>query len=431
MLLSTPAGRYFAFFSAYFYQGLVAGFSLTALTNHYAEAGLGAAEVGRHYAVSGLPWTVQPLLWGPVVDRFTTGRMGRRRFWIVLAILGAHGALASLLLVRDPLAAVGLVSAVFLAHSLFASLLDTALDGAIIDRVPPAELGRTSACTRGGFVTGAAFSAAVFSWTLGAYGFGPTVALLLGLSVLATLPPLLIRERREYAWLSLRLDAAPEPGRPDAPTFGHFARSLLAALKRPEALALLGLCFTVEFAVNGFQVRFQVDMVQGSGWDAAALSRLQAGLAFASGTVGALVVGLWSDRVGATGAVRALLTFCAAAFLLVAALLAAGLAGPAGPVILGLGTIVPALMYVALVPVVARASGQAIAATQFALFMAAMNGGDVAGAAASGVVEGVLSLPATALAVALVFAAWALALTRRPDLLAPGDGAATRPAAWA
>jgi hypothetical protein len=112
------------------------------------------------------------------VDRFTDFRMGRRRFWIAVAIVGAHGALATLLLVDDPLATVGLVSAVFLAHSVFASLLDTALDGTIIDQVPPAELGRTSACTRGGFVTGAALSAALCSWSLGAYGFGPTVAAL-------------------------------------------------------------------------------------------------------------------------------------------------------------------------------------------------------------------------------------------------------------
>ena len=80
-------------------------------------------------------------------------------------------------------------------------------------------------------------------------------------------------------------------------------------------------------------------------------------------------------------------------------------------------------MYVALVPVVARASGHAIAATQFALFMAAMNGGDVAGAAASGIVETVLNLPATALAVALVFTAWTVSLARRPDLLI-SEGAA-------
>ena len=119
----------------------------------------------------------------------------------------------------------------------------------------------------------------------------------------ATLPPLLARERADDAWVSLRRRSAPAPGVPEAPSFGHFARSLLAALRRPRALALLLLCFTVEFAVNGFQVRFAIDMVQAGGWDAAALSRLQAGLTFASGTLGALAVGLWSDRIGATGAV--------------------------------------------------------------------------------------------------------------------------------
>ena len=81
-------------------------------------------------------------------------------------------------------------------------------------------------------------------------------------------------------------------------------------------------------------------------------------------------------------------------------------------------------MYVALVPVVAQASEKATAATQFALFMAAMNGGDVAGAAASGTVEAVLALPATAAMAAVVFAAWTLALARKPDLLLADGGAA-------
>ena len=72
----------------YLYQGLVAGFALTALANHFAAMGASTAEVGRHLAVVGLPWVLQPLLWGPVIDRATPDRMGPRRRWLVLALAG-------------------------------------------------------------------------------------------------------------------------------------------------------------------------------------------------------------------------------------------------------------------------------------------------------------------------------------------------------
>jgi PAT family beta-lactamase induction signal transducer AmpG len=113
----------------------------------------------------------------------------------------------------------------------------------------------------------------------------------------------------------------------------------------------------------------------------------------------------------------ALFGLCAAAFLATLALVALGLAARAGPVILGLGSVVPALLFVALVPAIMRASRKGIAATQFALFMATLNLGDVAGAAASGAVASVLGLGATALATALVFAGWGAAIMAVPALL--------------
>lgn len=413
--LDRAAWRAIAFFCVYLNQGLVAGFSLTALTNHYAQLGSSAAEIARHFAIVGAPWTVQPL-WGLLVDRVTGFAMGRRRFWLVFAIAGSHLALASLLLIEDPAAVMAAVSLMFLLHSAFAALVDTAADGMIIAHVPPAEFGRTSASIRAGFVTGTAFSAAVFSWSLAQYGFRPTVAVLLALGILVTLPPVLIRETPADAWFSLRRrlrDSAAGTGG----SLLRFGKRLLAALRRREAIALLSLCFTVEFALINFQVRFAVDMIQGQGWDPVALSRLQGGLEFASGTVGALVIGLWSDRAGHVVVLRALLGLCSAAFLMSFALIGFDRATDAGPAILALGNVIPSLMFVALVPAVLQASRRAIAATQFALFMATINLGDVVGALAAAAIQPILGAAPIALAAAAVFAAWAILLSIRPNLL--------------
>ena len=414
--LQDRRARYGVFFATYLYQGLVAGFSLTALANHLAAQGVSSAEVGLHFAIAGLPWTVQPILWGPMVDRASGFAMGRRRAWSVLAILGCHVALAGLLLVpgERSLGALGLV---FLAHSTFAALLDTACDRMVMDHVPQGELGRMSACTRAGFVTGTSLGAGLFGWLLAAYGFRFGALCLLAAAILASLPILMVREAPGDAFLSMARRVGADAGR-NVP-FGRFLRRLGLGLRRPHALRLVALCFVVDAALALFELPFSVDLVQAQGWDAAALSRLQAGLAFAGGTVGAVAIGSWCDRAGPMPALRALYLASAAAFLATASLIAAGLAGSAGPLILGFTNVLPGLLIVALVPALMQASrGRAGAATQFEVFMAVMNLGSVAGGAASGALAPVLPLSLVAILAGLVLLG-AAALVRRPDLILP------------
>ena len=414
--LQDRGARYGVFFATYLYQGLVAGFSLTALANHLAAQGVSSAEVGLHFAIAGLPWTVQPILWGPLVDRASGFAMGRRRAWSVLAILGCHVALAGLLLVpgERSLGALGLV---FLAHSTFAALLDTACDRMVMDHVPQGELGRMSACTRAGFVAGTSLGAGLFGWLLAAYGFRFGALCLLAAAILAGLPILLVREAPGDAFLSPARRVGADAGR--KVPFGRFLRRLGLGLRRPHALRLVALCFAVDGALALFELPFSVDLVQAQGWDAAALSRLQAGLAFAGGTVGAVAIGSWCDRAGPMPALRALFLASAAAFLATAALIAAGLAGSAGPLILGFTNVLPGLLIVALVPALMQASrGRAGAATQFEVFMAVMNLGSVAGGAASGALAPVLPLSLVAILAGLVLLG-AAALVRRPELILP------------
>jgi len=404
--------RYLVFGTTYFYQGLIAGFSLTALANHLAARGVSAAEIGFHFALAGLPWTLQPILWGPVVDRAGDVRMGRRRIFAVAALLGCHVTLALLLWGSED--RVGWLGLIFLAHSLCASLLDTACDRMIMDHVPENELGRVSGCTRAGFVAGSSLSVAVFAWMLTTYGLALSARWLLAAAFLASLPILLIREAPGDA-LATPSRRGPAPRRLP---FRRFLRRLLISLRRPRALWLLALCFGLDGALGLFELPFSEDLLQRQGWDPAALSRLQAGLALASGTGGALAVGLWSDRAGPLQPLRALLLASAATFLLAGALIVAGLVGPAGPAILALTNTLPGLLIVALMPALLQASrGRAGAATQFEVYMAAMNLGSVAGTALAGWLAPVLPLAAVAVFVAAVFLS-AFRIAGRGDLLA-------------
>ncbi|MCJ2051410.1 MFS transporter [Methylobacterium sp. J-070] len=413
-VLPTLAGRrarYGVFFATYLYQGLIAGFSLTALANHLAVQGRSAAEIGVDFALAGLPWTLQPVLWGPLVDRAGDFRMGRRRPFAVAAILGCHATLALLPLVDA--GRVGALGLIFLAHSLFAVLLDTACDRMIMDHVPATELGRVSACTRAGFVAGTSLSAAIFGWLLSVSSVAVSARWLLAAAILASLPMLLVREAPADALVALARRGPP----PRRPPLRRFLLRLIAALRRPRALRLLALCFALDGALGLFELPFSVDLLQHQGWDPADLSRLQAILALASGTAGALAIGHWSDRAGPVRPLRALLIASAGTFVAAGAMIGLGLSGPAAPVILALTTVLPGLLIVALMPALLLASrGRAGAATQFEVYMAAMNLGSVAGTAFAGWLAPVLPLHAVAGLVAAVFLA-AFRMAGRDDLL--------------
>ena len=401
------------FFATYLYQGLIAGFSLTALANHLTARGVPAAEVGFHFALAGLPWTLQPILWGPLIDRSADLRMGRRRPFAVLAILGCHATLALMLLLDAD--RVGLLGLAFLVHSVFASLLDTACDRMIMDHVPEAELGRVSACTRAGFIAGTSLSAAILGWTLAGYGLSVSLSGLLAAGILASLPMLLVREAASDALVDFGR-RGPAPRRIPFP---RFLRRLGLALRRPRALKLLILCFGLDGALGLFELPFSVDLLQRQGWDPAALSRLQAGLALVSGIVGAFAIGVWSDRAGPVRPLRALLLASATTFVLAGALIAAGLLGSAAPIILALTNALPGLLIVALMPALLQASrGRAGAATQFEVYMAAMNLGSVTGTMLAGWLAAVLPLAVLAALVAAMFLG-AARMVGRGDVLAP------------
>ncbi|MFC7690173.1 MFS transporter [Paeniroseomonas aquatica] len=198
-----PSGRRLLILSLYGYQGLVAGFGLTALPNHFAEAGATVGAIGGYMALVGLPWALQPF-WGPLVDRFGRFRMGRRRFWVVMALAGALASLACLPLAGDGPAALVRLGPLLLLHSGFAALLDTAVDAMIIDRVPVERLGQATALTRVGFVTGTATGAVLFAWMIPAHGLAAAALLLMLLGTCALGVALLVREAEGDRMLSLQ-----------------------------------------------------------------------------------------------------------------------------------------------------------------------------------------------------------------------------------
>jgi len=82
-----------------------------------------------------------------------------------------------------------------------------------------------------------------------------------------------------------------------------------------------------------------------------------------------------------------------------------------------LSAVISALSFVALAPAVMRASVGPVAASRFTFYMAALNGGDVAGSAASAPVASALGLPGSALVSAALLLAAALVARRMLRLI--------------
>lgn len=397
-LLASAGWRQGLVANLYAYQGIVAGFALTALPNHLAAQGAGTAELGAFAAAIGLPWIAQPL-WGPVVDRFGGMRMGRRRFWVIAALFASLVSLSGLLWMGDARpGALFAIGAVLTLHSLCAALMDTAADAMIIDHAPADQLGAATASTRAGFVTGLAVGGVVFAWVLPQLGLAGASLLLLGAGLLATVMPLLVRENAGDAWLSWR--AAPAG---QGPPLGKLLTQLGRDIVRPAHVGLLLFCVAQDFFGAVFRWPLGVHLIQQVGWTAPSLSTAQGVIGLLAGTVGAWTVGRWTDRVGPPRALGRLLAASAVAHLAVGGVLALG-GGWAGPVALSLSSITSALCFVALAPAVMHASRGAVAASRFALYMAALNLGDVLGAGAAGQAMAQLGLVPLALGVASGYA---------------------------
>jgi MFS family permease len=122
----------------YFVQGMPFGFQATALPIYLRTQGVSVEAIGFVGLLS-LPWILKAL-WAPLVDRYGSARIGRRKSWILplQAALAATCALAAFVPVQGTL--LGLLGLIFLMN-LFAATQDIAVDGFAVDSLRPEELG--------------------------------------------------------------------------------------------------------------------------------------------------------------------------------------------------------------------------------------------------------------------------------------------------
>ena len=138
--------------SLYFAQGLPFGFQSNALPLYLTELGLTMTEVSLARALA-IPWALK-MLWAPLVDRYASARLGRRKSWIIpmqLLLAGACVVASLFPLSRETLTPFLIC---VLMMNLFAATQDIAVDGLAVDLLEPRELGGGNAAQVVGYKIG-------------------------------------------------------------------------------------------------------------------------------------------------------------------------------------------------------------------------------------------------------------------------------------
>src|SRR5262249_37088620 len=141
-----------------------------------------------------LPWALK-FLWAPLVDRYGSRRLGRRRSWI-LPLQGASIALAGVLWLLSERASISALMAALFVTNLISATQDIATDGLAVELLSEGERGYGNSVQVAAYRAGMILGGGALLVVYGKQSLGPAVAFLAMacLLALATAPIALHRE---------------------------------------------------------------------------------------------------------------------------------------------------------------------------------------------------------------------------------------------
>jgi ribonuclease BN (tRNA processing enzyme) len=190
----------------YFSQGLPYGFFTQALPTFLRQKGISLEWIGLS-ALLTMPWALK-FLWAPMVDRYGSGKFGRRRSWIIPLQLAAVANLIVLTLI-DPSEHMVLMCAAVLVTNLFAATQDIATDGFAVDLLEPHERGVANGVQVAGYRVGMVVGGGAMLYVLDDIGWSWTFGAMAIMLAVATLPIVMHHEREmpAKAFESVGMDA--------------------------------------------------------------------------------------------------------------------------------------------------------------------------------------------------------------------------------
>jgi MFS transporter, PAT family, beta-lactamase induction signal transducer AmpG len=202
----------------YFVQGLPYGFQATALPVYLRTSGLSLTGIGLASLLS-VPWMLK-VLWAPLVDRYGSPRLGRRRSWI-LPLQAALAVLCATAAVIPPSEGLTVLLVMVLLMNFAVATLDIAVDGLAVDLLELPELGKGNIAQVVGYKIGMLTGGGLLVWAsafIGWRGLFLSMAVLVMLSLLVT--------------LSYREKHHADPREPSSPLVHPSIREVLSTLRR-------------------------------------------------------------------------------------------------------------------------------------------------------------------------------------------------------
>lgn len=386
--------RFVTLFLLYFAQGLPFGLIDFALPAWLAQNGASAAAIGSVLAMVILPWTFK-LAYGLLMDRYAFLAMGRRRPWIIVGQFGLAVGFMAMAFANPGVHQISLIAAFAFALGLSSAVQDVAVDGLAVDILPTDEIERVNGYMFGAQAIGIAVSAALSGYLIAYFGLSAAVLTLAGMITAILILVLIVRERpgeRLLPWtsgassqrnLDLHLGA-----------FRPIIRNLLAAMFTKHTLMLVPALVAVVAAWGIFLGLAPLFAANVLGWEKAVYSGWSGQASLVAGLAGALIFGVITARWGARRMFIATALMGAAS----AAAMFAFRGNWTNPAFF----IAAIFMFNALVVLRGVASGSlamrlctpAIAATQFAVFMAILNLGRTLSSASLGWIDSLGGIPA-------------------------------------
>lgn len=432
--MTTLCGLYIA-------QGIPWGFVTVTFAAWLAQPkhNLTVAQLGPMLAVATLPWSFK-FLWGPMMDRFTIRRFGRRRPWIIFSQSMAILTLGGMVLVNDLPGMVwtespgdgamaslayrfvpGPLAAIILLANVFVSMQDVAVDALAVDLLAEEERGTANGLMYGSSYLGTAIGGAGLGFVVSRYGiqaglFGQAMLLFL-----IMLLPILIRERPEPRKRSDATDTEEEsipvidgaetdrvaavdfgetPFLPPSDVSSHAAAMPDASRRRESVFMNLIRAFRIRAAWMGALVALSVKIGIGvltavfvdhlqkeGGWTQDQYTSVMGGYAVMLGLIGSALGGFVADKVGPKPMIAITSMLLGATWILFG--LSAGLldSKTSVTVLLLAQEFLLAVMTVSLFTMFMGISWPRVAATQFTAYMALMNLSTTIGSYAAGILS--------------------------------------------
>lgn len=189
---AVPAGWKIALLSLlYFAQGLPYGFQANALPAYLRASGISLTGISLAGALS-LPWLLKAL-WAPLVEKYGSAQLGRRRSWILpmLGVMALGCLLAAQLPPQTHLAA--LLWTILLLNFATATQ-DIAVDGLAVDLLGERELGAGNAAQVVGYKVGGLTGGGLLGAVGGAIGWAGMFQVMAALCLLVLLVVFAVRE---------------------------------------------------------------------------------------------------------------------------------------------------------------------------------------------------------------------------------------------